>query len=65
MAVLLAIMSIVTSVGAYYWLMDPKTAVVSLPESLLNHIVFVIAALLLCKYSNTFLYYTQMLTKSM
>lgn len=48
--VVLAIMSVVTSVGAYYWLTDPKTAVVPLPESLFNHLVFVLAALILRKY---------------
>lgn len=43
-------MSIITSVGAWYWLTDPKTAVVPLTESLLNHYIFVLAALILCKY---------------
>lgn len=43
-------MSTITSVGAWYWLTDPKTAVVPLTESLLNHYIFVIAALILCKY---------------
>lgn len=47
--VILAIMSTITSVGAWYWLTDPKTAVVPLTESLLNHYIFVIAALILCK----------------
>lgn len=42
-------MSVVTSVGAYFWLTDPKTAVVPLPESLFNHLVFVMAALMLRK----------------
>lgn len=45
--IVLTIMSVVTSVGAYYWLTDPKTAVVPLPESLFNHLVFVMAALIL------------------
>lgn len=48
--VLLATMSIITSVGAWYWLTDPKTAVVPLAESLINHFVFVIAAFILCEY---------------
>ncbi|XP_031629664.1 nuclear envelope phosphatase-regulatory subunit 1 homolog [Contarinia nasturtii] len=45
--VMLAIMSTMTSIGAWYWLTDPKTAVVPLTESLLNHYIFVIAALIL------------------
>lgn len=44
-------MSAITSIGAWYWLTDPKTAVVPLTESLLNHYIFVIAALILCKSS--------------
>lgn len=45
--ILLTVMSTMTSVGAWYWLTDPKTAVVPLTESLLNHYIFVIAALIL------------------
>lgn len=48
--VLLAIMSAFSSIGAWYWLTDPKTAVVPLTESLLNHYIFVIAAFILCKF---------------
>lgn len=50
-AVILTVMSIITSVGAWYWLTDPKTAVVPLTESLLNHYIFVLAALILCEYN--------------
>lgn len=39
-AVMLTIMSIITSVGAWHWLTDPKTAVVPLTESLLNHSIY-------------------------
>lgn len=49
-SVMLAIMSTMTSIGAWYWLTDPKTAVVPLTESLVNHYIFVIAALILCKH---------------
>lgn len=49
-SVILTVMSIITSVGAWHWLTDPKTAVVPLTESLLNHYIFVLAALILCKY---------------
>lgn len=45
--VVLTIMSISTSVGAWYWLTDPKTSVVPLTESLLNHPIFTCATLLL------------------
>lgn len=47
--VVLAIMSTITSIGAWYWLTDPKTSVVPLPESLFNHLVFVFATLALRK----------------
>lgn len=62
--VLLAIMSAITSIGAWYWLTDPKTAVVPLTESLLNHYIFVIAALILCKsikYSGEYFFFPIML----
>lgn len=48
-SVLLAVMAAITSIGAWNWLTDPKTAVVPLTESLLNHYIFVIATFILCK----------------
>lgn len=42
-------MSIITSIGAWYWLTDPKTSVVPLTESLLNHPIFTCATFLLSK----------------
>lgn len=49
-SVVLTIMSISTSIGAWYWLTDPRTSVVPLTESLLNHPVFTCATLLLSKF---------------
>ncbi|KAJ6633751.1 Nuclear envelope phosphatase-regulatory subunit 1 like [Pseudolycoriella hygida] len=45
--IVLTIMSISTSIGAWYWLTDPRTSVVPLTESLLNHPIFTCATLLL------------------
>lgn len=47
--VLLTIVAVITSIGAWYWLTDPKTSVVVLTESLLNHSVFTVATITLCK----------------
>ncbi|XP_053955370.1 nuclear envelope phosphatase-regulatory subunit 1 homolog isoform X2 [Anastrepha ludens] len=44
---ILAIISICTAIGAYYWLRDPRTSIVPLMESLLLHPIFTFATLTL------------------
>ncbi|XP_052872480.1 nuclear envelope phosphatase-regulatory subunit 1 homolog [Anopheles cruzii] len=44
---LLGVISLVTFVGAFYWLTDPRTSIVPLIESLLNHSVFTISTIIL------------------
>ncbi|XP_058062427.1 nuclear envelope phosphatase-regulatory subunit 1 homolog isoform X1 [Anopheles bellator] len=44
---LLGVTSLVTFVGAFYWLTDPRTSIVPLIESLLNHSVFTISTVIL------------------
>ncbi|XP_075162331.1 CTD nuclear envelope phosphatase 1 regulatory subunit 2 isoform X1 [Haematobia irritans] len=46
-AVVLAVISLCTAIGAWYWLRDPRTSVVPLTESLLIHPVFTFATLTL------------------
>ncbi|XP_055371387.1 nuclear envelope phosphatase-regulatory subunit 1 homolog [Condylostylus longicornis] len=43
--ILLAIVSICTATGAWYWLRDPNTSILPLPESLWYHPVFFCATL--------------------
>lgn len=43
--IILAIVFTVTLIGAWFWLADPKTSVVPLTESLLNHPIFTLAIL--------------------
>ncbi|XP_055843086.1 nuclear envelope phosphatase-regulatory subunit 1 homolog isoform X2 [Episyrphus balteatus] len=45
--IVLAVISMCTAIGAWYWLRDPKTSVVPLTESLLIHPVFSFATLTL------------------
>ncbi|CAO1299599.1 unnamed protein product [Diamesa serratosioi] len=45
--ILLSIVSITTAMTAWYWLVDPRTSVVPLLESLFNHFIFTIAAIIL------------------
>ncbi|KAF6202781.1 hypothetical protein GE061_003184, partial [Apolygus lucorum] len=44
---LLAIITICTAIGAYYWLTDPHTSDVSFPQSLINHPFFTTSSLML------------------
>lgn len=46
-SVLLAIVSACTAIGAFNWLSDPDTSVVSFTQSLWNHLFFTLAALIL------------------
>ncbi|KAK7789013.1 hypothetical protein R5R35_012698 [Gryllus longicercus] len=43
-AVVLAVMSICTAVGAWHWLTDPHTSAVSFTQSLWNHPFFALAS---------------------
>ncbi|XP_075162333.1 CTD nuclear envelope phosphatase 1 regulatory subunit 2 isoform X3 [Haematobia irritans] len=45
--IVLAVISLCTAIGAWYWLRDPRTSVVPLTESLLIHPVFTFATLTL------------------
>ncbi|XP_026468728.1 nuclear envelope phosphatase-regulatory subunit 1 isoform X2 [Ctenocephalides felis] len=45
--VVLAVISICTAVGAWYWLTDPTTPVVSLVQSLWSHPYFTISSIIL------------------
>ncbi|KAF6202748.1 hypothetical protein GE061_003150 [Apolygus lucorum] len=45
--ILLAIITICTAIGAYYWLTDPHTSDVSFPQSLINHPFFTTSSLML------------------
>ncbi|XP_041774448.1 nuclear envelope phosphatase-regulatory subunit 1 homolog [Anopheles merus] len=44
---LLGVTALVTCVSAFYWLTDPRTSVVPLVDSLLNHGIFTISTLFL------------------
>ncbi|XP_053675215.1 nuclear envelope phosphatase-regulatory subunit 1 homolog [Anopheles nili] len=44
---LLGVTSLMTIVGAFYWLTDPRTSIVPLVESLLNHSIFTISTIVL------------------
>uniref|UniRef100_A0A182Y0S2 Transmembrane protein 188 n=1 Tax=Anopheles stephensi TaxID=30069 RepID=A0A182Y0S2_ANOST len=44
---LLGITALVTFIGAFYWLTDPRTSIVPLMESLLNHSIFTISTIIL------------------
>lgn len=48
--VLLGTMSLVTFLGAFYWLTDPRTSIVPLVDSLWNHPVFTFSTAILCKF---------------
>ncbi|VVC24278.1 Nuclear envelope phosphatase-regulatory subunit 1 [Cinara cedri] len=43
----LALSTLSTSIGAYYWLSDPQTAKVSFIQSLYNHLLFTISSIVL------------------
>ncbi|XP_055607322.1 nuclear envelope phosphatase-regulatory subunit 1 homolog isoform X2 [Uranotaenia lowii] len=45
--ILLGTMSLVTFVGAFYWLTDPRTSIVPLVDSLWNHPVFTVSTAIL------------------
>uniref|UniRef100_A0A0A9X313 Transmembrane protein 188 n=1 Tax=Lygus hesperus TaxID=30085 RepID=A0A0A9X313_LYGHE len=45
--ILLAIITICTAIGAYYWLTDPHTSDVSFHQSLINHPFFTTSSLML------------------
>ncbi|CAD7083644.1 unnamed protein product [Hermetia illucens] len=45
--IVLITISILTAIGAWFWLRDPKTSIVPLSESLCNHPVFFCATLTL------------------
>uniref|UniRef100_A0A1B6GLG6 Transmembrane protein 188 n=1 Tax=Cuerna arida TaxID=1464854 RepID=A0A1B6GLG6_9HEMI len=45
--VILVLVSVCTSMGAYNWLSDPETSVVSFSQSLWNHPFFTISAIIL------------------
>uniref|UniRef100_A0A1L8DKE0 Transmembrane protein 188 n=2 Tax=Nyssomyia neivai TaxID=330878 RepID=A0A1L8DKE0_9DIPT len=45
--IILFMLSTVTSLGAWYWLTDPKTSVVPFTESLLNHPIFTVGTIVL------------------
>ncbi|BET03122.1 unnamed protein product [Nesidiocoris tenuis] len=45
--IVLAIMTICTAIGAYYWLIDPATPDVSFHQSLINHPFFTVSSLML------------------
>ncbi|XP_065086811.1 nuclear envelope phosphatase-regulatory subunit 1 homolog isoform X2 [Ochlerotatus camptorhynchus] len=46
-AVVLCTMSLITFVGAFYWLTDPRTSIVPLMDSLWNHPVFTFSTAIL------------------
>ncbi|CAB0004391.1 unnamed protein product, partial [Nesidiocoris tenuis] len=50
--IVLAIMTICTAIGAYYWLIDPATPDVSFHQSLINHPFFTVSSLMLGKHDN-------------
>uniref|UniRef100_A0A1B0DC28 Uncharacterized protein n=1 Tax=Phlebotomus papatasi TaxID=29031 RepID=A0A1B0DC28_PHLPP len=45
--IILFVISTLTALGAWYWLTDPRTSVVPLTESLLNHPIFTVGIVIL------------------